>query len=109
MAVTDGKDVVALAPARGYKRAHERDAGPNTGGMGAYSPPKAVDDALVQEVVDRAVRPAVPELAAGGDEFRGPLYAGAILTADGIRIIAFNPPFGHPAPPSVPPPLHTPS
>ena len=96
MAVTDGKDVVALAPARDYKRAHERDAGPNTGGMGAYSPPKAVDDALVQEVVDRAVRPAVLELAAGGDEFKGLLYAGVMLTADGIRIIEFNARFGDP-------------
>ena len=96
MAVTDGKDVVALAPARDYKRAHERDAGPNTGGMGAYSPPKAVDDALVQEVVERAVRPAVRELAAGGDEFRGLLYAGVMLTADGIRIIEFNARFGDP-------------
>ena len=96
MAVTDGKDVVALAPARDYKRAHDRDAGPNTGGMGAYSPPKAVDDALVQEVVDRAVRPAVQELAAGGDEFRGLLYAGVMLTADGIRIIEFNARFGDP-------------
>ena len=96
MAVTDGKDVVALAPARDYKRAHERDAGPNTGGMGAYSPPKAVDDALVQEVVERAVRPAVRELAAGGDEFRGLLYAGVMLTADGIRIIEFNSRFGDP-------------
>jgi len=96
MAVTDGKDVVALAPARDYKRAHERDTGPNTGGMGAYSPPKAVDDALVQEVVDRAVRPALRELAAGGDEYRGLLYAGVMLTADGMRIIEFNARFGDP-------------
>jgi phosphoribosylamine--glycine ligase len=96
MAVTDGKDVVALAPARDYKRAHEGDAGPNTGGMGAYSPPKAVDEALVQEVVERAVRPAVRELAAGGDEFRGLLYAGVMLTADGIRVIEFNARFGDP-------------
>ena len=96
MAVTDGKDVVALAPARDYKRAHERDTGPNTGGMGAYSPPKAVDDAVVQEAVDRAVRPALRELAAGGDEFRGLLYAGVMLTADGVRIIEFNARFGDP-------------
>jgi phosphoribosylamine--glycine ligase len=96
MAVTDGTDVVALAPARDYKRAHEGDAGPNTGGMGAYSPPKAVDEALVQEVVERAVRPAVRELAAGGDEFRGLLYAGVMLTADGIRVIEFNARFGDP-------------
>jgi phosphoribosylamine--glycine ligase len=96
MAVTDGKDVVGLAPARDYKRAHEGDAGPNTGGMGAYTPPKSVDDALVQEVIDRAIRPAVRELAAGGDEFQGVLYAGVMLTSDGIRIIEFNARFGDP-------------
>jgi phosphoribosylamine--glycine ligase len=96
MAVTDGKDVVALAPARDYKRAHEGDAGPNTGGMGAYSPPKSVDDELVQEVVDRALRPAIHELGASGDEFRGVLYAGVMLTDDGIRIIEFNARFGDP-------------
>src|SRR6202022_4030963 len=94
--VTDGTDVVALAPARDYKRAHDGDAGPNTGGMGAYSPPKAVDDAVVQEVVDRAIRPAVRELAAAGNEFRGVLYAGIMLTQDGIRIIEFNARFGDP-------------
>ncbi|HET6310983.1 MAG TPA: phosphoribosylglycinamide synthetase C domain-containing protein, partial [Candidatus Nitrosotalea sp.] len=70
--------------------------GANTGGMGAYSPPKSVDDALVQEVVDRAIRPAIGELAAGGDEFRGVLYAGVMLTPDGIRIIEFNARFGDP-------------
>src|SRR5207245_918806 len=52
MGVTDGTEVLALAPARDYKRAHDGDTGANTGGMGAYSPPKAVDDAVVQEVVD---------------------------------------------------------
>jgi len=107
MAVTDGKDVVALAPARDYKRAHEGDAGPNTGGMGAYTPPKSVDDALVQEVVDRALRPAVRELAAGGDEFRGVLYAGVMLTADGIRTIEFNARFGDPEAQVVLPRLET--
>src|SRR5258708_12410350 len=75
--------------------------------MGAYSPPKAVDDALVQEVVDRAVRPAVLELAAGGDEFRGLLYAGVMLTADGIRIIEFNARFGDPEAQVVLPRLQT--
>jgi phosphoribosylamine---glycine ligase len=107
MAVTDGKDVLALAPARDYKRAHEGDAGPNTGGMGAYSPPKAIDDALVQEVVDRSLRPAVRELAAGGDEFRGVLYAGVMLTADGIRTIEFNARFGDPEAQVVLPRLET--
>jgi phosphoribosylamine---glycine ligase len=96
LGVTDGKDVVALAPARDYKRAHERDAGPNTGGMGAYSPPLAVDDAVVQEVVDRILRPAVRELSDGGDDFQGVLYAGVMLTRDGIQTLEFNARFGDP-------------
>jgi phosphoribosylamine--glycine ligase len=96
LGVTDGKEMVALVPARDYKRAHERDTGPNTGGMGAYSPPISVDDAMVQEVVERVMRPAVLELSNGGDEFRGVLYAGVMLTPDGIRTLEFNARFGDP-------------
>jgi phosphoribosylamine--glycine ligase len=96
LGITDGTNIVALAPARDYKRARDGDAGPNTGGMGAYSPPKGVDDALVQEVVDRVMRPAVAELAKAGDEFRGVLYAGMMLTASGIKTIEFNARFGDP-------------
>jgi phosphoribosylamine--glycine ligase len=96
LGITDGTNIVALAPARDYKRAHDGDAGPNTGGMGSYSPPKGVDDALVQEVVDRVMRPAVAELAKTGDEFRGVLYAGMMLTASGIKTIEFNARFGDP-------------
>ncbi len=107
LGVTDGTDVVALAPARDFKRAHERDTGPNTGGMGAYSPPKSVDDAVVQEVVDRVLRPAVRELASGGDEFRGVLYAGVMLTGDGIRTLEFNARFGDPEAQVVLPRLQT--
>jgi phosphoribosylamine--glycine ligase len=107
LGVTDGKDVVALAPARDYKRAHERDTGPNTGGMGAYSPPIAVDDAVVQEVVDRVLRPAVLELSNGGDEFRGVLYAGVMLTPAGIRTLEFNARFGDPEAQVVLPRLQT--
>jgi phosphoribosylamine--glycine ligase len=107
LGVTDGKDVVALAPARDYKRAHERDTGPNTGGMGAYSPPIAVDDAVVQEVVDRVLRPAVLELSNGGDEFRGVLYAGVMLTPSGIRTLEFNARFGDPEAQVVLPRLQT--
>jgi phosphoribosylamine--glycine ligase len=64
--------------------------------MGAYSPPAAVDDELVRDVIDHVIRPAVRELAAGGDEFRGVLYAGLMLTRDGIRAIEFNARFGDP-------------
>jgi len=96
LAVTDGTDVVPLAPARDYKRAHDGDLGANTGGMGAYSPPRGVDDALVRDVVDRVMRPAVQELTASGDEFRGTLYAGLMLTRQGIRVLEFNARFGDP-------------
>ena len=96
LAVTDGVDVIPLAPARDYKRAHEGDTGLNTGGMGAYSPPKGVDDAIVNEVVDCVMRPAVQELASSGDEFRGVLYAGLMLTRKGIQTLEFNARFGDP-------------
>ena len=96
LAVTDGADVVPLAPARDYKRAHDGDQGANTGGMGAYSPPRGVDDALVRDIVDRVMRPAVQELTASGDEFRGTLYAGLMLTRQGIRVLEFNARFGDP-------------
>ena len=96
LGVTDGKDVVALAPARDYKRAQDGDEGANTGGMGAYSPPLGVDDALLKEVVDSVLRPAVRELASSGDEFHGVLYAGLMLTPRGIRTLEFNARFGDP-------------
>ncbi len=83
LAVTDGSEVVALAPARDYKRAQEGDLGDNSGGIGAYSPPKGVDRELVDDVVERVMRPAVRALQESGNEFRGVLYAGLMLTADG--------------------------
>lgn len=107
LGVTDGNDVVALAPARDYKRALDGDRGPNTGGMGAYSPPQGVDEALVKEVVDRVLRPAVRELAAAGDDFQGVLYAGLMLTGDGIRALEFNARFGDPEAQVVLPRLQT--
>ncbi len=96
LAVTDGTDVVPLAPARDYKRAHDGDTGPNTGGMGAYSPPAGVAREVVDEVVEKVVRPAVRELASSGHEFRGVLYAGVMLTKAGVRAIEFNARFGDP-------------
>jgi phosphoribosylamine---glycine ligase len=96
LAVTDGTEVIPLAPARDYKRAHDGDQGDNTGGMGAYSPPKGVGEALVKDIVDRVMRPAVRELTASGDEFRGTLYAGLMLTKQGIRVLEFNARFGDP-------------
>jgi phosphoribosylamine--glycine ligase len=96
LAITDGTDVIALAPARDFKRAHNGDRGPNTGGMGAYSPPAGVDAAVLDEVLANVLKPAVRELADSGDEFRGVLYAGLMLTPSGIRTLEFNARFGDP-------------
>jgi len=96
LAVTDGTNVIPLAPARDFKRAGDGDTGPNTGGMGAYSPPLAVDGEVVDEVVNTVLRPAVRAMAASGNEFRGVLYAGVMLTKDGMRTLEFNARFGDP-------------
>ncbi len=94
--ISDGTRVVPLAAARDFKRAHDGDMGPNTGGMGAYSPPSGVSDQLVADVVSRVLRPAVAELARRGFEYRGVLYAGLMLTPDGPRVLEFNARFGDP-------------
>jgi phosphoribosylamine--glycine ligase len=93
-AVCDGRRAVGLAAARDYKRAQDGDTGPNTGGMGAYSPVDGVDelDALVENVH----RPVLAELAAREAPFVGLLYAGLMLTADGPRVLEFNCRFGDP-------------
>ncbi len=95
-AITDGTAVIPLAPARDYKRAGEGDRGANTGGMGAYSPPKGGDTAIVHEVVKKVIQPAVDALRDSGEEFRGVIYAGMMLTPDGIRALEFNARFGDP-------------
>jgi phosphoribosylamine---glycine ligase len=96
LAITDGTEVIALAPARDFKRAHDGDRGPNTGGMGAYSPPAGVEAGVLDDVLANVLRPAVRELADSGDEFRGVLYAGLMLTPSGIRTLEFNARFGDP-------------
>src|SRR3989475_2908513 len=96
LGITDGTEVIALAPARDFKRAGDGDTGPNTGGMGAYSPPLAVDGEVVDDVVNNVLRPAVRAMAASGNEFRGVLYAGVMLTKDGARTLEFNARFGDP-------------
>ncbi len=96
LALCDGERVLALDPARDHKRAHDGDAGPNTGGMGAFSPVPAVDADLVEEILATVHRPVVDELAGLGTPFRGCLYAGLMLTAAGPRVIEFNVRFGDP-------------
>jgi phosphoribosylamine--glycine ligase len=96
LAVCDGQRAVALAPARDYKRALDGDRGPNTGGMGAYSPVPLADERLVADVLDRFVEPTLAELRRRGVDYRGTLYAGLMLTPDGPKLLEFNVRFGDP-------------
>jgi len=94
-AVADGEYVVPLAAARDYKRVGDGDTGPNTGGMGAYTPVSGLPAGL-EELVDGIHRPVVAELARRGTPFAGLLYAGIMLTADGPKVLEFNCRFGDP-------------
>jgi phosphoribosylamine---glycine ligase len=96
--LTDGERVVVLPPAQDHKRLLEGDAGPNTGGMGAYSPVSIVErsPALIDDVLDRVARPTLDAMRARGTPFEGLLYIGLMLTADGPRVVEFNCRFGDP-------------
>ena len=96
LALCDGSDALALAPAQDYKRLHDGDEGPNTGGMGSYSPLPLLSPAESEELVDAVHRPVLRELAARGTPFQGLLYAGLMLTEDGPRVLEFNCRFGDP-------------
>jgi len=95
-ALTDGSRTLPLAAARDYKRIGDGDTGPNTGGMGAFSPVPPLDEREVEELVDRIHRPVLAELAARRTPFLGLLYAGLMLTEDGPRVLEFNCRFGDP-------------
>jgi phosphoribosylamine---glycine ligase len=95
-ALCDGAAAVPLLPAQDFKRAHDGDLGPNTGGMGAYAPLPWAPAGLVGEVIDRVVLPAINELARRGAPYRGLLYAGLALTGKGVKVIEFNARFGDP-------------
>jgi phosphoribosylamine--glycine ligase len=96
LALCDGENVVPLAPAQDYKRIFDGDEGPNTGGMGSYSPVPGFDPAAVEEIADAVHRPIVELLARRGEPFRGVLYAGLMLTAAGPKVLEFNVRFGDP-------------
>ncbi|MCU0271924.1 MAG: phosphoribosylamine--glycine ligase [Acidimicrobiales bacterium] len=96
LAVTDGRRAVALAPAQDFKRVGDGDTGPNTGGMGAYSPVPFADGALVDLVMGAAVEPTLHALQAQGIDYRGVLYAGLMLTPDGPKVLEYNARFGDP-------------
>ncbi|WP_289033631.1 phosphoribosylamine--glycine ligase [uncultured Arsenicicoccus sp.] len=92
----DGKTVVPLAPAQDFKRVGDGDSGPNTGGMGAYSPLAWAPTGLVDEVLARVAQPTIDEMARRGTPFVGVLYVGLALTARGLRVVEFNARFGDP-------------
>lgn len=94
--LSDGTTVVPLVPAQDFKRAYDGDAGPNTGGMGAYSPLPWAPDGLVDEVLERVARPTIEEMRRRGTPFVGVLYCGLALTSRGLRVIEFNARFGDP-------------
>ncbi|MEO5841805.1 MAG: phosphoribosylamine--glycine ligase [Acidimicrobiales bacterium] len=95
-AVCDGHTIVPLAPAQDFKRVGSGDTGPNTGGMGAYSPVPLAGDAMVDEVMTRAVEPTLHELRRRGIDYRGVLYAGIMLTPTGLKMLEYNVRFGDP-------------
>jgi phosphoribosylamine--glycine ligase len=106
--LSDGHSVLPLSPAQDYKRAFDRDQGPNTGGMGSYSPLPWLPAGFVDEVIDTIALPTIRQLAAEQKPFIGLLYCGLILTSKGIRVIEFNARFGDPETQVVLPRLVTP-
>jgi phosphoribosylamine---glycine ligase len=96
LALCDAKTAVPLASAQDYKRIFDGDRGPNTGGMGSYSPVPAVDDARARAICSSVHQPVLEELARRGIPFQGMLYAGLMMTADGPRVLEFNVRFGDP-------------
>ncbi len=96
LAVCDGQRAVALDPAQDYKRVGDGDQGPNTGGMGCYSPVPAADAAMVERVLAEFVEPTLAELRARGIDYRGVLYAGLMLTGEGPKLVEYNVRFGDP-------------
>ena len=104
-ALCDGARALALPAAQDFKRAEDGDAGPNTGGMGSYSPVAAFGPSEVEDIVNTVHRPVLDELAARGMPFVGVLYAGLMLTDDGPRVLEFNCRFGDPETQSVLPRL----
>ena len=95
-ALVDGETAVALASAQDHKRVGEGDTGPNTGGMGAYSPAPVLTPELEARAMDEIIVPTARAMAAAGTPFSGVLYAGLMLTADGPKLIEYNARFGDP-------------
>jgi len=107
LALCDGERAIPMAPAQDYKRIFDGDLGPNTGGMGSYSPVPGFDSARVAELCATVHQPVVDELRRRGTPFHGILYAGLMLTTDGVRVLEFNVRFGDPETQAVLPRLRT--
>ncbi|HET9736568.1 MAG TPA: phosphoribosylamine--glycine ligase [Solirubrobacteraceae bacterium] len=107
LALCDGETALPLAPARDFKRIGDGDTGPNTGGMGSFSPVPEVDDALVERIRAEVHQPVVDELARRGTPFHGVLYAGLMLDGDAVQVLEFNVRFGDPETQAVLPRLRT--
>ncbi len=96
LVVTDGKDCVPLVSAQDHKRIFDGDNGPNTGGMGAYSPAPVVTGPMMDAVMERIIRPVVSAMDSEGSRYKGVLYAGIMVTAEGPKVLEFNCRFGDP-------------
>jgi len=94
--ISDGRNILAMEPAQDFKRAFDGDEGPNTGGMGAYSPLPWAPAKIVEETYEKVLAPMIAEMAARGTPFVGLLYAGLALTKNGLKVIEFNARFGDP-------------
>ncbi len=107
IAVCDGKDFVMLASSQDHKRVFDGDRGPNTGGMGAYSPAPVVTEGLLAKIKDSVITPLIAGLAREGKYFKGVIYAGIMVTSDGPMVLEFNVRFGDPETQAIMPRLKT--
>jgi phosphoribosylamine--glycine ligase len=107
LALCDGEVALPLASAQDYKRIYDDDQGPNTGGMGSYSPVPGVDAGRAAEICEAVHQPVLAELARRGAPFQGVLYAGLMMTADGFKVLEFNARFGDPETQAILPRLRT--
>jgi phosphoribosylamine--glycine ligase len=96
LALTDGHTVLTLPACQDHKRAHDRDTGPNTGGMGAYCPTPVVTDQLIQHVEEKILIPTIHQMKRSRRPFRGVLYAGLMITNQGVKVLEYNVRFGDP-------------
>lgn len=95
-AICDGVRAIALAPAQDHKRAYDNDEGPNTGGMGAFTPVPSVDSGVIDQIMREAIEPTMAELQRRGIDYRGVLFAGLMLTPSGPKMLEYNVRFGDP-------------